>query len=460
MSDRQRTIAQPVSYSGIGLHTGNQCHMSFVPDQANSGIRFVRVDLEDHPEIVVDPDHVIGVERGTSIGIDGCKVHTIEHVLAALAVAGIDNLRIELDSSEPPVGDGSSLPFWDALKQAGIVELEAPRRRYRVEEAIFYQDGDVEITLLPSDRLQVSLSIDFDHPLVGHQFESFEITPDVFEKEIAPARTFGFLHEIEKLKSAGLIRGGNLRNAIVIGDDKILNDDHLRFPDEMVRHKILDLLGDLKLLNVDIVAHIVARRSGHRTHLALVQLLKRRMEKNNGRGGSSGRERRVESGRETTSDGHGSHRLATAPERTPLLDIGQIMSVLPHRYPFLLVDRIIEIEEGKRVVGYKNVTISEAFFQGHFPDHPVMPGVLIVEAMGQVGGVLLMSLVDEPASKVVYFTGLDHVRFRQPVRPGDQLVCELELVRRRGTHCKMKGVARVDGAVVAEAELMASLVPR
>jgi UDP-3-O-[3-hydroxymyristoyl] N-acetylglucosamine deacetylase/3-hydroxyacyl-[acyl-carrier-protein] dehydratase len=417
--------------------------MSFVPGSADSGIRFVRVDLENHPEILVDPDHVIGVERGTSIGIDGCKVHTIEHVLAALAVAGIDNLRIELDSSEPPVGDGSSLPFWDALKQAGIIELDALRRRYRVEEAIFYQDGDVEITLLPSDRLQVSLSIDFDHPLVGHQFESFEITPAVFEKEIAPARTFGFLHEIEKLKSAGLIRGGNLRNAIVIGDDKILNEDHLRFPDEMVRHKILDLLGDLKLLNVDIVAHIVARRSGHRTHLALVQLLKRRMETGDGRGTISVRASRVE------------------PRRgTPVLDIGQIMSVLPHRYPFLLVDRIVEIEDGKRVVGYKNVTISEAFFEGHFPDHPVMPGVLIVEAMGQVGGVLLMSLVDDPEDNVVYFTGLDHVRFRQPVRPGDQLVCELELVRRRGTHCKMRGVARVDGNVVAEAELMASLVPR
>lgn len=460
MSDRQRTIAQPVTYSGIGLHTGNQCHMSFVPDRADSGIRFVRVDLDDHPEIVVDPDHVIGVERGTSIGIDGCKVHTIEHVLAALAVAGIDNLRIELDSSEPPVGDGSSLPFWDALKQAGIVELDAARRRYRVEEAIFYQDGDVEITLLPSDRLQVSLSIDFDHPLVGHQFESFEITPDVFEKEIAPARTFGFLHEIEKLKAAGLIRGGNLRNAVVIGDDEILNEDHLRYPDEMVRHKILDLLGDLKLLNVDIVAHIVARRSGHRTHLALVQLLKRRMELSNGDRGISVRESRVGPRQEATVDGRPTSRSVVAPGRAPVLDIGQIMSVLPHRYPFLLVDRIVEMQEGKRVVGYKNVTISEAFFEGHFPDHPVMPGVLIVEAMGQVGGVLLMSLVDDPEGNVVYFTGLDHVRFRHPVRPGDQLVCELELIRRRGTHCKMRGVARVDGNVVAEAELMASLVPK
>lgn len=457
MSDRQRTIAQAVTYSGIGLHTGNQCHMSFVPSEANTGIRFVRVDLEGQPEIDVDPDHVIGVERGTSIGADGCKVHTIEHVLAALAVAGVDNLRIELDASEPPVGDGSSLPFWEALKQAGIVDLEAPRRKYRVQEPIFYQDGDVEITLLPSDRLQVSLSIDFDHPLVGHQFESFEITPAVFEREIAPARTFGFLHEIEKLKAAGLIRGGNLRNAIVIGDDKILNEDHLRFPNEMVRHKILDLLGDLKLLNVDIVAHIVARRSGHRTHLALVQLLKRRMEEENG---GSRRLRGLR--RRARSKGDGAEAATPSPARSeePILDIGQIMSLLPHRYPFLLVDRIVQLEEGRRVVGIKNVTISEAFFQGHFPDHPVMPGVLIVEAMGQVGGVLLMSLVDDPEGNVVYFTGLDNVRFRQPVRPGDQLVCELELLRRRGTHCKMHGVARVGGNVVAEANLMASLVPK
>ncbi len=448
-SDRQRTIARPVTTSGIGLHTGNECTMTFVPAEEDTGIRFVRVDLEGKPEIVIDPDHVIGVERGTSIGGDGCKVHTIEHVLAALAVAGIDNLRIELDASEPPVGDGSSLPFWSALKDAGIVELGATRRRYRVEEPIYYADGDVEIALLPSDRLQVSFSIDFDHPLVGHQFESFEITPEVFESEIAPARTFGFLHEIEKLKSAGLIRGGNLKNAIVIGEDKILNDEHLRFPDEMVRHKVLDLLGDLKLLNVDIVAHIVARRSGHRTHLALVQLLKRRMEGDGaGPAGQRGRLSREGAGR----DGVG--------ENKPVLDTGQILSVLPHRYPFLLVDRIVELEEGKRVVGIKNVTISEPFFQGHFPDHPVMPGVLIVEAMGQVGGVLLMGLVEDPEANVVYFTGLDNVRFRQPVRPGDQLVCELELVRRRGTHCKMRGVAKVGGSVVAEADLMASLVPR
>ena len=444
-SDRQRTIARPATTSGIGLHTGNQCTMTFMPAEVDTGIRFVRVDLEGQPEIVIDPDHVIGVERGTSIGVDGCKVHTIEHVLAALAVAGIDNLRIELDSSEPPVGDGSSLPFWTALKEAGIVELAGKRRSYRVEEPIYYADGEVEITLLPSDRLQVSFSIDFDHPLVGHQFESFEITPEVFESEIAPARTFGFLHEIEKLKAAGLIRGGNLRNAIVIGDDKILNDEHLRFPDEMVRHKVLDLLGDLKLLNVDIVAHIVARRSGHRTHLALVQLLKRRMEGN----GAPPPEAR---GVGAPGDG--------APFSTPILDANQILSVLPHRYPFLMVDRIVEMEEGKRVVGIKNVTISEPFFQGHFPDHPVMPGVLIVEAMGQVGGVLLMGLVENPEANVVYFTGMDNVRFRQPVRPGDQLVCEVDLVRRRGPHCKMRGVARVGRTVVAEGDLMASLVPR
>ena len=440
MTERQLTIARPVTYSGIGLHTGDQCHMTFVPAEANSGIRFIRTDVTGQPEIQVTPDNVIGTERGTSIGSNGCKVHTIEHVLAALAVRGIDNLRIELDASEPPVGDGSSLPFWKALQEAGIQELPARRRRYRIQEPIFFEDGNVEIWLLPSDRLQVSFSIDFDHPLVNHQFESFEITPEIFEREIAPARTFGFLHEIEQLKAAGLIRGGNLRNAIVIGEDKILNDERLRFPTELVRHKILDLLGDLKVLNVDLQAHIVAQRSGHRTHLALVQLLKDRID------GDSANGRRPRS-------------RSLAREAT-VMDIQSILETLPHRYPFLLVDRVVEMEEGKRVVGIKNVTISEPFFQGHFPGHPVMPGVLIVEAMGQVGGLLLMSLVDDSESKVVYFTGLDNVRFRHPVRPGDQLVCELELVRRRGTHCKMRGVARVGETVVAEADLMASLVPK
>ncbi len=469
---KQRTIAREARISGIGLHTGNRCNLVFRPAPADSGILFVRTDLPDAPRIPADVAHVVGLDRGTSLGQDGAKVHTVEHVLAAVTALGIDNLVVAVDANEPPVGDGSALPFFLSLKEAGIVEGERERAVFSLNRPFHYNEGPVQFTLVPSDRFQVTFSIDFDHPLIGHQYASFEITPEVFERELAPARTFGFLHEVEKLKEAGLIRGGSLDNAIVIGDREILNRERLRFPNEFVRHKILDLIGDLSLFGREIQAHVIAHRSGHKTNVKLVSALLDvvRGEQNGGRPFGAPFERPLAPGSRATASGWVEARTAVVEAGSapaPGLAMGggpfgaqEILAIIPHRFPFLLVDRILELEPGKRIVGIKNVTLNEPFFTGHFPGQPILPGVLIVEAMGQVGGFLLLNSFDVPEGKLVYFVGLDDVRFRKLVLPGDQLRMELTLVKLRGRTCRMSGVATVDGARVAEASLTAMVVDR
>jgi UDP-3-O-[3-hydroxymyristoyl] N-acetylglucosamine deacetylase/3-hydroxyacyl-[acyl-carrier-protein] dehydratase len=323
------------------------------------------------------------------------------------------------------------------LKDGGIVEQNAPRRCIEVRSPVVLSENGVDMIALPHPGLRVSFTIHYDHPMIGTQYASFEIDEEVFEREIAPARTFSLLKDVEGLRGQGLIKGGSLENSIVIGDKKILNEHPLRFPDEFVRHKILDLLGDLSLLGAPLKAHVISVRSGHSANLKLARLLRKQC----------GQVPRTLAGR----------RVRDVPSS---LSIEQIKEIMPHRYPFLLVDRILSLEEGKRVVGIKNVTINEPFFQGHFPGHPIMPAVLIIEAMAQVGGVLLLSMVENPKEKIVYFMAIDKARFRKPVFPGDQVRFELEMLKLKLNTCKMKGMGYVGDDLVAEAELLSVVMDR
>ncbi len=463
--EKQRTIAQPVAIAGVGLHTGNNSNMTFHPAPPNTGIFFRRADLPGQPLIKADIDNVIDISRGTTIGRGEVVVHTVEHVLAALMGMMVDNLIIELDSNEPPVFDGSAMPFVNMLKQAGIVEQDSPRDYLVIEKTIAYSDDKrgVDIVVFPSDEFRITFLIDYKNPALGTQYTAMYSLQDEFETEFAPARTFCFLSEVEALYQQGLIKGGNLDNAIVIVDRKIepneigrlkemfgvagdicldnngiLNgEQHFRFKNEPVRHKALDLLGDLALLGVRLKAHIQAARSGHAANVELVKRIRKEYEKI-----------------QITS------KYQARLTGDYVFDAQAIQKILPHRYPFVLVDRIIDLVPRERVVGLKNVTLNEPFFQGHFPGHPIMPGVLILEAMAQVGGILLLNTQSNPEDKLVYFTGLDKVKFRKPVRPGDQVIFELELIKLRQSLCKMAGKAYVANELVCEAELSAAVVNR
>jgi UDP-3-O-[3-hydroxymyristoyl] N-acetylglucosamine deacetylase / 3-hydroxyacyl-[acyl-carrier-protein] dehydratase len=421
---RRQTIREVATVSGVGLHLGQPVVLRFEPAAPHAGITFSR---SDRPEASAVPA-LAGVaelaDRRTQIGSGADAFHTVEHVLAAVAALQVDDLRIVMDAAEPPIVDGSSQAFVTALRGAGIIEHGGPARYLRVQSPIRVVDGESVYEARPASRLELDVTINFDHPLIGEQAIELAVTAESFTRELAAARTFGFVHEVEALRAAGLIQGASTANAVVM-DATGLVETTLRWPDEFVRHKALDCVGDLALAGARVRGHIRAFRPSHKGTVLFVREL-----------------------------------LRTAKEETTVLGIEEIMKVLPHRYPFLLVDRILELDEGKRVVGIKNVTINEPFFQGHFPGHPIMPGVLIVEAMAQVGGMLMLGSIQEPDSKVVYFTSLDNVKFRRPVKPGDQLRFELDVVQIRGTLCKMHGVARVDGEVVCEADMAAMVRPR
>ncbi len=421
----RRTLAAPVELSGTGLHTGVVTTVRCRPAAPGSGIRFRRVDLAGAPEFLARVDQVDATERRTAIGHGDQTVDTVEHLLAAVAALEIDDLVVEVNGPEAPILDGSFAPFLEALLAGGVAAQEGEPTVFTVDAPFTLTVGDANYVVSPAKGLRVTATIEWDHPSIGRQTASHDVTPDSFRRELAPARTFGFAHEVDALRAKGLLKGGSIESAVVLSADGVVNGP-LRWPDEFVRHKIGDVIGDLALTGGRVRAHVIATRPSHEGNVALAKVLVRTAAQGGGR----------------------------------VLDISRILSVIPHRYPFLLVDRILEIEPKKRVVGIKNVTINEPFFQGHFPGHPVMPGVLIVESMAQVGGMLLMDELDSPGEKVVYFMTLDNIKFRRPVVPGDQIRQEVEMVQLRGRTCRLKGVAYVEGKVVCEAEMMAMVVDK
>jgi UDP-3-O-[3-hydroxymyristoyl] N-acetylglucosamine deacetylase/3-hydroxyacyl-[acyl-carrier-protein] dehydratase len=436
---QQQTINGPASFSGVGLHSGNAVTMTFLPAPPNSGIRFRRVDLEGKPEIEARVENVVETNRSTTLAKGHTRIHTVEHVLATFAGFGIDNAVVELDANEPPVGDGSARQYCKMIETTGIVPQDERREVYAITAPIELEMGETTMTLFPHDGFKLSCTSS-DRQGRFTQFYSTELSPKNWEKELSQARTFCFYEEIEFLIKNGLIKGGSLENAVVIRDDAVLTNEPLRYPDEFVRHKMLDILGDLLLLGRPVHGHLIAVKPSHAANCELVRRISTQMRK------------------PQTFGPPPQTKLAKTVPNGPVegelpahLDTEGVMRILPHRYPFLMVDRIAKIE-GNCIVGVKGVTINEPFFQGHFPGHPIMPGVLQLEAIAQVAGILMLRQA-ENAGQIAYFMSAEDVKWRKPVHPGDTLVIEVEMTKMRGKLGKAKGVCKVQGEIVSEAEV-------
>jgi len=459
---KQHTILKPVSLKGVGIHTGQEVNLTFKPAKENQGYVFCRVDIPEKPLIEANINFVVNTDRGTNLDKNGIKIRTSEHVLAALVGMGIDNILIELDAPEPPIMDGSSKYFVEALKKAGLKKQDATREEYVVKEPVSYYDEDSgsDITVIPSENYEVTAMVDFGTKILGTQNATMKNLSQ-FNDEFSNARTFSFLHEIEMLLDNGLIKGGDLNNAIVYVDKElsdetmlklkkafnkeklsvqsngILDNLKLHYPNEAARHKLLDVIGDLALLGIRIRGKVIANKPGHYVNTMFAKHLSSIIK---------------------------SEKRNLAPQidwsKPPVMDVNQIKNIIPHRPPFLFLDKILEISKD-HIIGLKNVTMNEEFFNGHFPGKPIMPGVLQIEAMAQAGGVLILNTVPDPKNYLTFFAKIDNAKFKTPVVPGDTLIfkCQLLSPLRRGI-CHMKAQAFVDGKLTTEAELMAKIIKK
>jgi UDP-3-O-[3-hydroxymyristoyl] N-acetylglucosamine deacetylase/3-hydroxyacyl-[acyl-carrier-protein] dehydratase len=437
-SEFQTTIQREVALSGKGLHTGVPAVLTVHPAKAGHGVVFKRVDLSGAPSVRASLEHVSATERGTVVSSGAASAATIEHFMGALYGLGIDNVLVELSGPEVPIGDGSALEWLRMLGQAGVAILEAPRTVLGLTGPFSMADGAKKISARPAPDLEILYHIDYHHPHLGQQQAHLFLTQESFAESIAPARTFCFEFEVEAMRKAGLIKGGGLDCALVVGDQGLLNPP-LRFPDEFVRHKVLDFLGDLALLGSRVHAAFEIERAGHHFHVEAVKALRRQLS--------------PVTRSKPVSDASTAEKPGSA-DATMLLGIEEIQSLLPHRYPMLLIDRVTRMELKKSVTGYKNITMNEWMFQGHFPSFPIYPGVMIVEGLAQCGGILIMKSYPELQGKLTYFMAIDNARFRRPVVPGDQLRYEVEILKVKGPVTRLKGMAYVGTELAAEAELM------